>query len=319
MKFDEITDWFIPEGRPRQAVVYPGPLPLPDELVIDAENIHQSAVERSGHSAEYTISHNSVFYRGHRQVTIEGVMHILRRLPAEVPELKKLGLPPQIVQILGHARFGSNGGLVLVCGEAGHGKSTTCAAAIRERVIAHGAYCLTVEDPPEFPLHGDHPAAGGKLGKIVQVPVGDGGFAHALRNALRCYPSNLRGSMLMVGEVQDPATAAHLLRAAMNGQLVFSTVHASDPLGALERLVSMAKDALGEEQARSLLGHSLRAVLHQRLSNGRLAMAHLFSRNANSPVATQIKNGNTNMLATELSQQGIQLQRNLLIEKVLDT
>lgn len=317
MQLSDITDWFIPEGKPREATVYPGPQPVPEELSDVLRTIHEMARERSTVHDDYTIGLDKVSYRGHKQVTVEGTMHILRRLPKNPPDIDKLGLATPVVRILTSARFAPGGGLILVCGEAGHGKSTTVAALVMARVVAHGSYCLTVEDPPEFPLHGDHVAQSGKMGKVVQVPVGDGGFERALRNALRCYPANVRGSMLMVGEVQDSGTAGQLLRAAMNGQLVLSTVHAANPIAAIERIVSLATPVIGEDQARSILAQSLRAVLHQKLSDGRMSMSPLFSTNATTPVASKISQGTFSSLSNELQQQAMQLTNGMLTEKVL--
>jgi len=310
------TDWFIPENDPSAAVVYPGPVRVADEMLAHAWGLAKITTARSQAGSDFRLEYGGVIFRGHRQATIDGFMQILRRISVDLPDVRQLGLPPEVQELLCHRGLGENGGLVLVCGAPGNGKSTTCAAVLMERVRRHGAFCLTVEDPPEFQLHGDHVDRNGRAGKVVQVPARSRHFADDLRDALRCYPANSRGAMLLVGEVRDADTAAQLLQAAVNGQLVFTTLHAGDPVAALERVLTLAKDSLGNDAARALLAHSLRAVLRQRLVGGRLQATALFSMAPDSPVAARIKSGNLQMLSSEIQQQASYLTTGTLLTRM---
>ena len=316
MNFGDVTDWFIPENSPQSGRIYPGQLPVPKDLFDAVVLLRDKARKASGLSRDYRIDHDDVMFRGHRQVTIEGVLHILRRVSTETPDIANLGFPNEVRHILTSPKFGANGGLVLICGEPGMGKSTSMAAIVMNR-IRDGAFCLTVEDPPEFSMHGDYPSTR-RAGKCVQVPADGASFAGDLRDALRCYPSNVRGSILMVGEVRDSDTAAHILRTAVNGQLVFTTLHAGTRVGAIERLIGMAIDSMGPEEAKGLLSNSIRAVIVQRLHDGHLEVEAIFSLSPDSPIAARIKVGNFQLLSSEISQQDTWLRNNMLISRIMN-
>lgn len=314
-----ITDWYIPEGNEHLTRVYPGARPVSGALLEHARAIGQLVAKRREGGAfirDYRLEYQGLLLRGHIQETVEGVMHMLRRVARELPSIHVLGLPKEVKRALIDPRFGSKGGLILFTGGPGNGKSTTASALVTERVLVSGAFCICVEDPPEFMLQGDHPAAGGRIGKIIQVPAVGGAFSECLRDALRCYPSNSRGAMLLIGEIRDAQTAAQALRAAVNGQLVISTLHASDPIAALERILSMSAEHLGADEARTLLAHSLRAVIQQSLDHGALSAQCLFSTKPQSSVAASISAGQMRLLSTELEQQQIFIERGMLLQRL---
>jgi len=70
---------------------------------------------------------------------------VLRRIPAEIPEIEDLGLPGILRELIMHKR-----GLLLMVGATGSGKSTTLAAMINERNRSMAGHILTIEDPVEF-------------------------------------------------------------------------------------------------------------------------------------------------------------------------
>ena len=142
-------------------------------------------------------------------------------------------------------------GLVLVTGPTGSGKTSTLYAALTRRDTTTEKV-ITVEDPVEYELAG-----------ITQVPV----HAHvgvtmggALRSILRQDPD-----VIMVGEMRDTETAETAIQAAMTGHLVFSTLHTTDAIGAVPRLVDLGV-------AGYLVAATLDAVLAQRLV--RVVCAH---------------------------------------------
>ena len=238
LAWEDVTDWYIPEAEGEKVIVYPGAIEATPELLEHARELRDLALWRQSQDAtppsDWQLDYKNTQMRAHRQSTVGGTLYILRRISTDLPELKKLGLPAEVLRLLTMANFGEHGGLVLLTGGPGHGKSTTAAAILLERVKAFGYFCLTVEDPPEFAMHNEYLAANGRIGQIIQVPARSESFAFDLKDALRCYPSSMKGSMLMVGEVRDGNAAAQLLRAAVNGQLVFATLHAGDPIAALE-------------------------------------------------------------------------------------
>ncbi|MEJ6002641.1 ATPase, T2SS/T4P/T4SS family [Paucibacter soli] len=325
LTFRDVTDWYIPEDDGLDVLVYPGAIKADGGLRATAHKLRDDAVWRhsqdTSNPRDWKAEYEGLTFRVHRQSTVGGTLYIFRKMSTELPVLGKLGIPPELVRILSWQNFGDSGGLVIVSGGPGQGKSTTNAAILVERVRRFGYFCLTVEDPPEFAMHGEYPSRENRIGQVIQVPAKSESFAHELKDALRCYPSNMRGSMLMVGEVRDGQAAGHVLRAAVNGQLVFTTLHAGDPIAALERMLALAKDSMGQEEACSLLAHSLRAVIHQKLQGGKLSVSSLLSMRANSSVAANIRRGALPQLSTELDQQKTLLARgndsliNSLLEK----
>ena len=70
---------------------------------------------------------------------------VFRLIPTKIATLEQLGIPP-VVKEFGHLR----GGLVLVTGPTGSGKSTTLAALVDYININFPRHIITVEEPIEF-------------------------------------------------------------------------------------------------------------------------------------------------------------------------
>lgn len=197
--------------------------------------------------------------------SLRGPVLMLRLIPSRPPSPDALGLPPAVLA-LAHR----TDGLVLVCGAAGSGKSTTAAAMVQAINEAGGRHIVTVEDPVEF----RHTPIGGP---VTQREVGrdTDSFATGLTSALRADPD-----VLMIGEARDPDTMALALRAAETGQLVILTLHAGSAPGVVDRVLDFFPLA-HREQARESLAASLAGVIHQRLlprsgeGGGRVALVSL--------------------------------------------
>lgn len=310
-----ITDWYLPENDPLDGFVYPRALPIRqyDALYEMAKVLLGRARDKTADGYnEFVIEAGTTTFRGHVIETVEGRVYALRRTPTTIPGLKALGIPEPIRAVMLDPWL-NRGGLILVCGETGQGKSTTCAAMIKERMLKHGSFCLTVEDPPEMPLHGAH-----QSGRCIQTEVRQGGFAEAMRGAMRCYPA-VSGSMLYVGETRDPETAAEVLTIATNGHLVLTTVHASDPISAISRFMALASAETPQEICQQNLASILRLVLHQTLKEKpsvgnaairrKLHMDFLMSKDRTTPVAAKIKQGRPEGLSSDITQQKMVLER----------
>jgi twitching motility protein PilT len=196
--------------------------------------------------------------------------YALRRLRDHCPALDKLGLPQWVIALLLGSKMRDTGGLVVIFGLTGAGKTVTFGATITARLSLLAGYALTLEDPPEDPLEGPH----GK-GYCEQIDVAElGGYDAGIHAALRCFPAK-DASMLGFGEVLTAQTAAQLFRLAGDGHLVFATAHAKSIPAGLERLAAMAR-AAGEANANELLSTSLQLAIHQRFDdNGKLCVQAL--------------------------------------------
>ncbi len=188
----------------------------------------------------------------------------LRLIPATVPSLETLGLPPSVVALAEEQR-----GLVLVTGVTGSGKSTTLASIVSLINRTRPVHILTIEDPIEF-VHED------ELSVITQREIGfdTPSYASGLRSALRQDPD-----VILIGEMRDTETIETALTAAETGHLVFSTLHTLDAPETINRIIG-AFNPHQQNQIRVQLARVLRAAISQRLlpradGNGRALAAEV--------------------------------------------
>ena len=184
---------------------------------------------------------------------------VLRVIPLQIQAFESLNLPGVLGELATLQR-----GYVLVTGATGMGKSTTLATMINEVNRSRKAKIVTIEDPIEFIFTHDKSI-------ITQREIGTdtASFPDALRAALRQDPD-----VIMVGEMRDLETVDTSLKAAETGHLVFSTIHTSDVVSTINRLVSFfpVEEQL---QVRARLADNLKAIVSLRLlvnkkQNGRV-------------------------------------------------
>jgi|KBSSwiStaDraftv2_1062776.scaffolds.fasta_scaffold96180_4 twitching motility protein PilT len=173
----------------------------------------------------------------------------LRHVPVDVPTIEDLGLPPLVRELAFAPR-----GLILVTGRTGSGKSTSLAAMIDALNRVTTRNVITVEDPIEF-LHRD------RMSFIHQREVGldTRSFHEGLRYVLRQDPD-----IILVGEIRDLETMSTALMAADTGHLVLSTLHTTDVVQTLQRVISFYPPHQHDE-IRMSIASNLRAVICQRL------------------------------------------------------
>jgi len=116
-------------------------------------------------------------------------------------------------------------GMILSTGPTGSGKTTTLYAILRF-LNKEGVNVITLEDPVEYFIEGVNQSQ-------VKPEIGYD-FATGLRHILRQDPD-----IIMVGEIRDEETASLAIHAALTGHLVLSTLHTSNALGIIPRLIDM--------------------------------------------------------------------------------
>jgi general secretion pathway protein E/type IV pilus assembly protein PilB len=157
--------------------------------------------------------------------------------------LDAIGFEPQALSDLRSA-FKVPHGLILVTGPTGSGKTTTLNSILRE-IRDDSIKIITIEDPIEYVLDGiDQIQTNEKIGL---------GFDGLLRRVLRQDPN-----VIMVGEIRDSDTAELVMRAALTGHLVFSTLHTNDSVSVVTRLRDLGVEGY-------LIASVLRASMAQRL------------------------------------------------------
>ena len=313
--FHEVTDFYLPEEQPMFGILYPraGQLNRRPEYHDIVRFMLSEAQKKPKLEFSLELVHegNKVIFRGHSIQSIEGKVFIFRRLPSYIPDIKEIGMPNNIVELLLHERL-NTGGLVIIAGETGQGKSTTAASTIAYRLRTHGSFCLTIEDPVELPLQGfyEENEFSDKRGVCFQTNVESDQIFEAIKSSLRCYPS-VSNSILFLGETRDAAMASEVLKIAANGHLVITTMHGGDLMTSLKRFIDLATPpGSNGNETKSMFASVFRLLIHQRmevLASGKkkLRPQILFSPNAASSVSSRLRSGNIEMLATEIQSQNM--------------
>ena len=160
--------------------------------------------------------------------------------------------PAMIKLLRGHAEvFGKSGGLVLLSGPTGSGKTTTL-YTLAQRLPRDRVNVVTVEDPVEYVL---------PFARQIQLnQMLDQRAVDVERSILRQDPD-----IIIFGEIRDGDSARAALKFTESGHLVIATVHAVTALQTFERFVSFF-DSATKAEALFVLAHSLKTLLNQRLA-----------------------------------------------------
>jgi twitching motility protein PilU len=174
---------------------------------------------------------------------------VFRFVPANIPPLSELGLPPVLSELIMEKR-----GLLLIVGATGSGKSTTIASMLDHRNEQRTGHILTLEDPIEYLFKN-------KKSIVNQREIGSDAtsFATALKNSMRQAPD-----CILIGEIRDKETMGAALAYAQSGHLVLATLHANNAYNALNRIISFYPL---ENRAALLqdLASSVKSIVSQRL------------------------------------------------------
>ncbi len=173
----------------------------------------------------------------------------LRSIPLSIRSIPSLHLPAALEELALRPR-----GLLLVTGITGSGKTTTLAAMIEHINARRRVKIVTIEDPVEY-LFRDNQSF------VTQREVGTDteSFANGLRHVLRQDPD-----VIMIGEIRDLETMETALKAANTGHLVLSTLHTTDAVQTIQRILAFFPPHQHGE-TRMLMSESLLGVVSLRL------------------------------------------------------
>jgi twitching motility protein PilT len=236
-----------------------------------------------------------------------GVGAVFRAIPAAVPTLESLKLPPTVGKLLDYHQ-----GMILVTGSTGTGKSTTLAAMINELNRTRRLNIISLEDPIEF-VHKSQES------QVIQREYGTHvpSFAEGVRAAMREDPD-----VILVGEMRDAETIRMAMTAAETGHLVLGTLHTTSAVKTIDRVI----DALPieeREQTKSFLAQSLLAVVTQVLvkratSRARCAVCEIMVMN--HAIGKLIQTDQTHQIPAQLQtgrDSGMQLLDQSLLAGVI--
>lgn len=148
----------------------------------------------------------------------------IRHLFDTIPSFKALNLPEYLK---GYALKPQ--GLIIICGPAGSGKSTTLATIINIINTHRNCNIITLEEPIEY-LHKHQKS------NVNQREVGRDteSFEQGLRSVFRMAPD-----VIVIGELRDKASFEIALRAARTGHLVVTTMHGFDSTSVIRTTINM--------------------------------------------------------------------------------
>ena len=174
---------------------------------------------------------------------------VIRNIEDQIPNPEDLNLPNIVKEVTL-----KKSGLVLAVGATGSGKSTSLASLINYRNEKDTGHILTLEDPIEF-IHSH------KKSIVTQREIGvDTDNIHVgIKNALRQAPD-----VVLIGEIRDADVMQAALNISETGHLCFATMHAFDPLQAIERILSFFPSNK-HKQIYLQLSIVLKAIITQRL------------------------------------------------------
>ena len=174
---------------------------------------------------------------------------VIRIITFDLPDYSELGIPNTIINM-----GNGSGGMVLVTGPAGSGKSTTLACIIDHINKTRDKHIITLEDPLEY-LHRHNRS----IVSQREINVDTENYVTALRAALRQSPD-----VILLGEMRDYETISIAMTAAETGHMLFSTLHTIGAANTIDRIIDVFP-ANQQRQVAVQLSMVLSAVVSQQL------------------------------------------------------
>ena len=231
---------------------------VPEEFDLEVQSIRARLMTTEKPAGAFR--HGGMFFRYQKMLSSDDAVWVnVRRFNAVTVKLDNLNMAPEAVADL--KTWNRATGLMLVGGATSNGKTTTLAHLFKHYIGSTGGVGITIEDPPEYPLHGPH----GENGYCLQTEVRNGKWAESIEVSLRMSPT-----YIMLGEIRSPAAALQALQVAATGHFVMATIHAGsvdEAVGRFANLCSSAFDSGGDDYVRQELGRAIVGVAHQRLSS----------------------------------------------------
>lgn len=257
---------------------------------LDSSNIEsirlelESILDDNSNEKSITISINGIKFRISSFFANQKICFAIRILKNKIPSLESLKTP----KVLESLSF-SDGGLILVCGATGVGKSTTLAAMINHINHNCNKHILTIEDPIEY----EHKSMS-SLVTQREIGTDSRNFEEALCASLRQDPD-----VILIGEILESNVLKLAINHALSGHLVLASFHALNSTHAISRILGMCA---GDLNAHSNLADCLQGIITQKLyANNDMLQADFEILVANPAVRILIKENKLNQLDSQIS------------------
>jgi type IV pilus assembly protein PilB len=204
--------------------------------------------KRRHQGGRFLFDHDScnVDFRVSFYATVHGekiVMRILNR-KTELLDIEDIGISPRMLEKFRLDALDSPGGVCIVTGPTGSGKTTTVYSCINY-LNTPNISIITAEEPVEYIIDG--------ISQCSINPKINLTFEETLRHIVRQDPD-----VIVIGEIRDTFSANVAVQASLTGHKVLTTFHTEDSIGGLIRLLNMDIDAF-------LISSTVVCVLAQRL------------------------------------------------------
>jgi twitching motility protein PilT len=272
-----------------------GNVEVPPEFNEDIEVIRTKL--KASHKDNFAIQHEGMRLRAVRYKVVNGqTWASLRRIAGSLPILDDLNHDKQILKAM--RSWGKRkGGLVIIAGSTGSGKTTTAVALLRDWLHTYGGTLYTIEDPVEYIMQGQL----GPEGFVIQREVAeDHEWGEAVKDALRSAPN-----YIFLGEVRSAVAARQLLRAATSGHLAICTLHGNSVSEGIGALVQIVESELGSTLAYALAAEALTACIYQEIQHGKpvVGMVETDPTVHVDSVRAAVRSGKLITLGTEIARQ----------------
>lgn len=269
-------------------------IPVPSELADDITRLKElieEKRERARGATDFPLQYGDLIFRVTVIADINGDIYSLRKIETQNIDSRSCGLNPKIRNELLQRRSG----LIIVSGPFRSGKTTLVSSLVREWLCANGGKAVTLEDPPEALLSGQH----GESGICYQVMINRESIDEEIeKHARSTY------DLLLIGEIRGPRMASAATVNSANGRLIIVTYHADSIQDAISRWLVDTSHEINAEEARNLLSRSLIASMHMATRDGKPPkMDRFLLPDYGNGVRGRIKSGEISSLENDIEQQ----------------
>ena len=192
---------------------------------------------------------NVARFRVNYAKNLQNPMLVMRIIPYKIPSFEEKKIPTVLQRVCK-----VNNGIIFVTGPTGCGKSTTLSVMLEYINENFSKHIITLEDPIEF-LYKNNKS----IFSQRQIGLDTEDYPTGIKFSLRQDPD-----IILIGEIRDRKTAKEALSAAETGHLVFTTLHTSDAVQTVNRIVNFF-EPYERDLVRGQLAEVLRATIAQKL------------------------------------------------------